>query len=68
MSLVRSCWDVARAELLGCRSYGAIMMSLLRSYYDGAPTELLGWRSEGAYPIILVLYPWSMSVCSNLFR
>ena len=42
--------------ILGCR------------YYDVARTELLGWRSEGAYPIILVLYPWSMSVCSNLFR
>jgi hypothetical protein len=49
MSLLRSCWDVAPTELLGCRSYGAIWMSLLWSYWDVAPTELYGCRSYGAY-------------------
>ncbi len=51
-------YDVARAELLGCRSCGAIMMSHLRSYYDGAPTELLGWRTYGAIMMSLLRSYW----------
>ena len=51
-----------------CFLFVNIVCMLFLGYDDVAPTELLGWRSEGAYPIILVLYPWSMSVCSNLFR
>ena len=47
-------YDVARAELLGCRSCGAIMMSLLRSCWDVARAELLGCRSYGAVGMALV--------------
>jgi hypothetical protein len=76
MTLLRSYYDDAPTELFGWRSYGAVWMALIRSCLDGAHTELLGCRSYGAvwmallwsYPIILVLYPRSMSVCSNFFR
>ena len=51
-------YDVARAELLGCRSCGAIMMSLVRSCWDVARAELLGCRSEGAIGMALLRSYW----------